>query len=165
MKQLLPFFLFLPLIGFGQCKDLRKKTDKFTGAIRAYSTYAEPTTVIRVVDGEKTTYYLRLAAPAAANFKRKGVKVLLADGQRLEWPEQEVKVEFETFHPRWSTNLVAEAFITLTEEQVRQLARSRITDYQLYIYDWSLKEKLGEAFRQQFECLQVVDINIVKESR
>ena len=165
MKQLLPIFVFLPLISFGQCKDLRKRTDKFSDKITLMTPLDEPASITRFIESGKSTYFLRLTAPAMASADRKGVKLLLSDGQRIEWPDEEVEVEVTTFHPRWDTNFRAKAFIELTEEQMQHLQKSRITDYQLYIYDWEVKEKLGETLRLQINCLTTIDPASVKDSK
>lgn len=145
--------LLLPLIGYSQCKALRKKKEKSTGKFTITTDPREPVSMSKVIQEGATTYYIRLLAPASATGDKKGVFVNVADKTLLKWPDEAVSVTAER-QRAWRNNpLTASSTLSLTADQLHTFATNRISDYELIEFEWTLKGDSGELFRKQVECL------------
>lgn len=151
----------LPRPGYSQCKDLRKQVDKFDGSITIQSPIYksithEPVMIIRREVKNRIYFLLRLRVWASASPTQKGAYLLLDDGTKLEWPDEEVEVNYKNFFYAHST-------ITLTPEQLEKLSKTPITDIRLHVFDMNLKKKDGERFRDYIECAIIANVDEVKE--
>lgn len=151
----------LPQSAHAQCKDLRKQVDKFDGSVTIQSPIYksithEPVMIIRREVKNHTSFLLRLRVWASAPPTRKGAYLLLADGTKLEWPDEEVEVDYKNFFYAHST-------INLTPEQLEKLSKIPITDIRLHVFDMEIKKKEGERFRDYIECAIVANVDDIKE--
>lgn len=145
----------------GQCKDLRKIVDKFDGAITLTSPYYrgpnhEPIFVTKRKSSKGLFFFVHFAIWANPSTSKRGIYLILADGQKLEFPDEEV-----TF--RYSNRWFANGSILLTPEQLELLCKVPITDVRLAYFDRELTKKEGVRFKDYLYCLTTVSDDEVKE--
>lgn len=146
---------------FGQCKDFAKKTDKFDGSVTVRSPltkgpYFEPVVITRRTSEGRTFFFLRLSVRASLSAPRTGVYLLLANGQKMEWPDERVEVKYlQGYH--------ADGSVSLTPEQLETLSKVAITDIRLHIFDMELSKKEGERFQERIACAVTLNADDVKE--
>lgn len=78
---------------------------------------------------------------------------MLDDGSKLEYPEAEVKYEsLESYGG--SIIYKYYAYVVLDDDDIKKLCASAISDYRLYIYDGTVRDKHKERFRQYINCIK-----------
>ena len=88
--------------------------------------------VIKVISETDVATYLSIRTGGyTASVGERGVILLLEDGTKLEWPNEVMTVDVNTCGFGFSYT----AFIRLTDEQIDQLAKLKISGAKLYIYE------------------------------
>ena len=132
----------------GPC-SITKKVDKFEDEVKYSTRFNKLIRGLKYVEGEEVSFYLSLTCYGSTlNVREQGVKILLENGQKLNFPDIEIDVELSE-----SGNYEYSAFIPLNDENVKVLAESRITNYKLYIYEWEPDRKVTEDFIIDLKCL------------
>ena len=145
--------LLLPFAAHAQCKALRKKKEKSTGKLTITTDPKEPVSLSKVLQGETTTYYLRISAPASATGDKKGVFIMVSDKTLYKWPEETIAVQAERNRSWRDNSFTATSTLVLTADQLQSFATYRINDYELGEFEWTVNEGSGELFRRQVGCL------------
>ena len=141
-KVILIFALSLSLVSFSQtdenlnnrfCKRIKVEKDKFTNETKSRSPYdGSGLNLIKYVTNESTNIYLSINVEGnTLNYNAKGVYILLENGEKLSFPDIEISVDTNSSHrySKWKYS----AFIELSDENIKLLLSSRITDVRLYI--------------------------------
>lgn len=126
------------------CKDITKKEDKFTSTTKYYSPSEGKVSFIK----EKGIIYIYLNAYGKTlNVNEKGVIILLDDGSKVvnETAKIDAKVDGDGWYSY--TTLFA-----LSDDNIKKISNSFITDYRLYIYDFKLDD--GMVFSEYLKCLK-----------
>ena len=154
------FCLLLTTTALGQvgskgCDKLERTEDKFEGTVRISTPLMNWYRVDKYIEDGTTRIYLSIRGFGyTASVGEKGVIVLLEDGTKLEWPNEEIDCDINTDGP----GFVYSAFIGLNDDEIDKLAASKISDSRLYIYDGLpiMKENALELM-QQMGCIR--DVN------
>lgn len=101
---------------------------------------------------------MNFAIWASASARSKGVYLLLANGQKLEWPDEEVTIDY-------STRFFANSSVLLSPDQIELLIKVPITDIRLDHFDKALSRKEGERFSEYLTCLLTTSDEEVKEQK
>ena len=155
------FCLLLTTTALGQvgskgCDKLERTEDKFEGTVRISTPYKLTNwyRVHKYIESGTTRIYLSIRGGGyTASVGEKGVIVLLEDGTKLEWPNEEIDCDVNTDGP----GFVYRAFIGLNDDEIDKLAASKISDSRLYIYDGKPMKKNALELMQQMGCIR--DVN------
>lgn len=151
MKTILLLMLSLSLSAFSQdCSDIEKTTDKFSGKITYSSPYSESITVTKIVKDSVTSaiYLILRIEDSYFTASRKGAYIILQDGTKIEKPDVDIKYS----SANGGKNEYV-AFVKLNDDDIKKLTVSKITDFKLYIWPASVKEKLGTNTMHYISCL------------
>jgi hypothetical protein len=147
------FFIFITALCssvYGQdCEDITMEVDKFKGDTIYTSPYLSSVHFVRYKGKNAGSFLVLTAYGSTYNAGIKGVIVLLDSG-KLEWPEQ--KIDGDVASGAYS-GFSFTSFIPLTDSELETLSKRKITDFQLYIYDVTLKEKYQEKYRNYARCI------------
>lgn len=135
------------------CKDIETEYDKFKGTTSYYSPSKYYVSFSKHLTGKDTFYFVRLQTLGATlNLAEKGVIILLKNGERLEFPDEDVEYS-EIVDYGGSYYYRYKSFVSLSKSDVEKLCSSEIEAFQLYIYDGEVKGKHQEQFRNYINCL------------
>ena len=138
------YFLILSKLTTAQmdCSQLILRIDKFTGD----TTFKSPSSaefgtndLIYFMKIKSSKYgtrtYMHLKTYGSTlNVAKKGLVILLANGTKIEKPEQKIECEVGE-ESKW----VYSANINLTNDDIERIIISPITDFRLFIYDASVE--------------------------
>ena len=130
------------------CKKIKMKVDKFDND----TTYTSPIGgtmgwITFVKKADITFMSLRTFGKTISVFK-KGVIVLLEDGNKIKKPFAEINSEAV------SKGYVYSSFFKLNDEDIELLIASPITDYRLYIYEGKPVKKNSRVYQEILKCLK-----------
>jgi hypothetical protein len=130
------------------CDIFDVQTDKFKGSTRFYSDTYSGIDFVKYISKEKvTTHYIALEVIGSTlNVGEKGVIILLNDG-KINKPLEKIDVDYKDEGYRYSV------LIPLTKQDIEKLKKSRITDFQLYIYEKNVLEGDQLKLLKTFNCL------------
>lgn len=170
MKRILyTLLLLIPVLSYGQsskCESINTKVDKFTKEYRLSTRHGNTAILFAFVDSTlKSTYHLRLTAPAAVNANQKGVSVLFDDGSKMEWPDEKVEIFVNESREPFDSFTQAKCFVPLTLAQMSKLGKQAITDYRLYVYDWSMSTENATSLLQDTRCVVNGIVDFMLSSR
>lgn len=140
-------------IGSKGCNKLERSEDRFENTVRISTPYKLTNLfrVIKVISETDVATYLSIRTGGyTASVGEKGVILLLEDGTKLEWPNEVIDCDVNTNGPGFSYT----AFIRLTDEQIDQLAASKVSGAKLYIYEAPAYKKNVAEFMQQMGCIK-----------
>lgn len=157
MKKLILLVVILTagLNSYGQidstvCNDLEKTFDEFTNTVY-YSALVgknRPTFVHKSIHEKKTTYTLTFNVYGSTlNVGKKGLIILMENGEKLNFPE--AKIDVEAGKNGWDYS----ASVELSVLQVIYLAKNKISKYRLFIYDGFYDDKESAKLSSTIYCL------------
>lgn len=130
------------------CDKITQSIDKFTGVITARTPFSEGFCFIKVLEGGSSTIYLTVnEIGSTLNVGKKGFVLLLADGSKIEKPNEVIDVKVNIGGKGYLYN----AFVRLSEDDIEKLLKSEITDNRLYLYDGSVKD--GKKLQSFLTCI------------
>lgn len=149
MKKI--FLLLIIISSFdliAQCGDIKKTVDKFTGNTLFRTPYARYYfSWTKAWYENDTTIYLSLNTTGSTLNYERGVIILLEDGTKIEWPDQKLDVKSGDYGWQYS------ALIEVNQDEIKQILASPITDYRLYIYPGSFREKHKKLLQDYLNCI------------
>ena len=132
-------------------KEITIKKDKFDDKTTWSSPFfnkgiaagsKQPVGFVKVKQDGRTVTYLSLTQIGLSlSVNIKGVKILFADGDKIEFPDAEVDVEANTPNWKYST------FIRISEEDLDKFTNKSIDSFRLYIYDGTISKRKGKKIR------------------
>ena len=130
------------------CEDIVIETDKFTGDIRKSSPTHEGVYFLKSTKNGTSTYYLSIKERGATpKVGATGLILLLTNGKRIEKPTVPIDVKVNTGGDGYMYN----AFVSLTDEDIKLLSENQITDNRLYVFDGTIKN--GQILSEYLKCL------------
>lgn len=131
------------------CEDIATETDKFTGAIRKSSPTYQGIYFLKTTTKNGTSiYYLSVNKNGSTpKIGATGLYLLLTNGQKLEKPATPIDVKVNNDGSGYTYN----AFIRLTESDIKLLIENQITDIRLYVFDGTITK--GEILSEYLKCL------------
>lgn len=130
------------------CRDVQIKSDKFTGDTTYTTKPNDGITFIKVKKLSSTSIYLSInQIGSTLNVGQKGLILLLENNKRIEKPEVELSTKSTAYGSGWVYN----AFVELTQGDIKLLTENAITDDRLYIYDGQVKS--GKMLMEYLKCL------------
>lgn len=129
------------------CKEFSVKNDKFNGETRISTPYNSAVQFIKYINGDETRYYMNLAVGGSTlNTGESGVKIILDNGELLDFPGQKIEVEAGS-----RSGWVYSAFMEMDDDLRDKLMANYVTDFRLYIYDAELSR--GKEYMAHLNCL------------
>lgn len=158
MKLQFLFFSLISSICFAQnvdeklCSKIEVTIDKFSGD----TTYTSPykpgyMDIIHFVKVNGTTYMSLKAYGSTLNVGQKGVIILLADGTKIEKPDEKIDADVNSSTGGWDYS----AFVRLDESDIEKMTKSSVTDFRLYIYDSKVLPKKATLYQEYLKCLRL----------
>lgn len=140
------------------CKDIDKKTDKFTGRISFRSPLKYYLRYSKIIDTDSSiSYYLFLTNSGyTLTGSGKGVILLLEDSTKLEFPDASIDY-LSMVMVGSSVYYTYTAMLSLSQTNLEKLSKSCIVDYRLYIFDAKVRKKHKEKFRNYLNCLLLLN--------
>lgn len=131
------------------CEDITTKTDKFSGDIRKSSPTRQGISFSKTTSKNGTAfYYLSVNQYGSVpKIGATGLYLLLTNGQRFEKPTAPIDVKVNND----GTGYVYNAFVRLTEDDIKLLIENQITDTKLYVFDGTVKQ--GDLLCEYLKCL------------
>ena len=126
------------------CKDIETKTDKFTETTK-YNTPSEEH--VFFIKEKGVTYIYLKSHGKTLNVNSNGVIILLNDGSKIN--KETAKIDVKVDGDGWYTYT---SMFSLTDEEIKKISDTYITDYRLYIYDFKLDN--GKLYSEYLKCLQ-----------
>lgn len=132
------------------CKDIHEeykkdeaKTVKIVGPVRGfYILYMK-------YDNGDEIISMRATLPSKElDVKAKGMVLTLADGQKIEKPDSEVKVEVGDYG-----NYTYTTMILLTEEEALRIINNRITEKKIGPFSSTVETEAGTKISEYFKCI------------
>ena len=107
----------------------------------------------KVVIGSKEQYYLSLDTRGATlTVDKKGVKIILSNGQALDFPDAEISVDVAG-----GTGYTYSAFIAIDQATISLLQKYAVVKWRVYIYDGDQSKEHGAEFLEALNCLVKVN--------
>lgn len=145
-----PIYIIKELDG-GYCSLISEEKDKFTSEITYTTPLLDQINFIKVKkDGSVNTFMKLMVIGSTANVGKKGAIILFEDGSKLEKPEVEISSNVN----KNGRGFIYDAFIKLTDEDIKKLTISKVTDIRLYIYDSEIKD--GIKYREYIKCIKEI---------
>jgi len=121
------------------CNKITKSIDKFEDS-ETYNSPYSPITFFKIIKRQQEKSYFMM-------IKTEGTTAsVFEDGSKITRPEVKVDVEVGG-----SKSYIYSSTFKLTENEVKKLAKDKITDVRLYIYDRAIIN--GETLRNYMQCL------------
>jgi hypothetical protein len=150
MRTILLTLLFIPFIGFGQCK-LNTEKDVFSGAVTVSTPFnANQIAFIKVTDSSgNTTYSIGVFASAnSPNYTLKGIKILLADSSALAF-DCDIDCSYSAIMNRYYYG----GFAPINADDIKEINASAPVLIRLGIYDWKVKKSAGIRYSKFAGCI------------
>lgn len=130
------------------CKDLEETQDKFADKLTVRSPFKETVSFTKVTSKDKTSIYMSIRVHGSTiNVNKTGATVLLDNKEQLVWENAKVSSKVS----RGGRGYIYSVFVSLTEEQIKKLTESKITDVKLYVYEKEVKNAL--KIQEYIKCL------------
>lgn len=132
------------------CDKIEVEKDKFTNRV----TYRTPLenldeaiiiSRVREKDAVRTYMMIRVLA-LTVNVNEKGVILLLSNGDKIEKPETNVRLNVYD-----ADRYVYSAFVPLNNDDIEKLIQNEITDVRLFIHDREIKN--GKRYQEYLKCI------------
>lgn len=131
------------------CDRIERKEDKFDNSTRYYSPQVRGDKIIKTEDKNGTHFYLSMnQIGATLNVGKRGLFLLLDNGEKLSWEDAKIDVEFIS-----SGKYRYSAFVELNKEQIQILSNQLITDVRIYIYDGEIENEDALSLQGYLKCL------------
>ena len=125
--------------------EMNTRTDKFAKEKTIETSSFDPISIVKVINGKSSTYYLSLRAYGETPIARKkGVIVLFSDGTKFSKPAAEVDCEVNSSGDGYEYT----SFITLLPTDVTRFAQKIVSDIRLYIFN----NEIGERNARELKC-------------
>jgi len=146
MKKTLFLTIFagtLSLQTFAQdCSQIEKKVDEFGEETQYRPSGIHNAKLLCYQKENRSTYYLSLTTTGSTlNTNEKGAYLILANGEKIMKPDEEIDVEYNFAHIYGSKDYEYSAFFRLTKEEFDKLTAQPVRKFKLYIYEQDLKEE------------------------
>lgn len=134
------------------CKSILVEVDKFDSTYTAktprnlnvmITKYYKPNS------GIDTIYYMRLrVSSASAFYDASGIYLLFHDGSKIELKSEKIDIEYigDGQYMYW-------AYFTISEDLLLKLQTTYLTDFRLYIIDYSLGNNEMIKLKNNINCL------------
>lgn len=134
MKSLL-FLLLFPMVCYSQeteCSQVTREVDKFTDDV-TIKTPNNDIIFVKLINGTAEEYYLIFYCNSTDyEVEAKGLIILLSDSTKIKKPDAVIKY----FMPEDLTkDYVCSTYFRLTEEELKRVSESTITDYRMNTID------------------------------
>ena len=177
LKVLFLLILFIPLISYSQTKTLDslkkvyysnfdsltaksyldkafntidREKDDFTNEITIRTELSSPISLTKVINKNKTDYYLSLRTEGSTvNYNIKGVYLLFKDGKK--WIKTNEDIDL-----RYSDGFVYSAFIKLTPIELKLFQTKVVDKFKLYIYEQNVGLNDSDKFILQSNFIQTI---------
>jgi len=128
------------------CKYIEERKDKFTEKVTYSTPILEPISFIK--DKGESIIYMRITVGGSTpNVNKKGVIMLLDNGEKIELPDEKIDVKVSS-----GSGYTYTAFISLKATEIEKLAQHSVTDVRLYIYDSTIKN--GKKYQEFLKCIK-----------
>ena len=109
--------------------------DKFDDTVSILSPITEKINYSKYKKNNGESIYLRIRVPGSTlNTGCKGVTLLLKSGERINWSDEPVDTDYDSYNNSWTYT----SFTILDNEMIEKLIDDPITDVKLYIYKSSI---------------------------
>lgn len=109
------------------CDYISKKVDEFTGEKTFKLKINDDVTFLKCIENNTTSYYLSIYIKEVGIYTGKGVILLLANGQKINKPNEEVECTY------MSSSFYTKSFIKLTNSDLQLLKNNALQKYKLYV--------------------------------
>ena len=140
------------------CQDcaslFEKKVDKFKNETSFNVPGLNNVSFVKSISPKGTRYYLSLVNTGhTLNVREKGVTVLLSNGTKIVRAQEIIDVEPDLDHHFGPGDYEYSAFCAITPAEIARIAKVGITDFRLYIYDFTLTQEQKEITQERAGCL------------
>lgn len=111
---------------------------------------SEPIAIIRRAHMGSTFFFLRFTGKASISAPYSGVRLLLANGTRMDWPNEEME-------EKYVKHGVVTGSVILTDQQITTLSQVPIASVRMDLLDMKLSQKQGQQFQKHIS--RVTDMN------
>jgi hypothetical protein len=128
------------------CAEIERRKDDFTNEI-TLNTPADDITIIKVITGSKTSYYLSLETIGyTVNVSGTGATVLFTDGTKWSKP---VPIDVDATDDGYKYS----AFILISTTDLTTFYTKAISKFRLYVYDQEVNRGAAEKLMAFTKCL------------
>jgi hypothetical protein len=156
----LAILMFPILIQAQKCdKYFKREVDKFDGKTTITTNMLGNVAFYKVIppDGSPTTFLVLHATGHTPAVNEKGVIIILSDGTKIVRPNQGIDVEVSEGTSFGSGPYTYRAFFSVTDDELKQMAQSGITDFRLYIFDYKMKKSQIEFNKLASGCITSIN--------